>query len=338
MKIIALDASRDWPHNVVCAEVAPPPAPGPGQVLVAIEAFPVNPADLLVLHGRYGPRPAGADKAAADFPLQPIGAEGGGRVLATGPDVHDLKPGQRVVLLSRKNWVEQALVPRSDVVPVRQDLDRLQQAMLKVNPCSAHLLLHSEGVLSPGAWLIQSGANSALGRMVIRMARREGFRSVNVVRREDAAKVCREAGGDIALLDGPDLAQRVAGATGGASIVLGLDAVGGETTRRLGQCLADKAPLLVYGFLGADQVHLDTADLLFRGIRLKGFERSPLLPVEPSALAQLFESIAALVADGTAASEIEAVYDMADIHAAIEHASRDARRGKVLVRTPEFGR
>lgn len=337
MKFIGLDASRDWPHNIVCADVAPPPAPGPGQVLVAIEAFPVNPADLLVLHGRYGPRPAGTPKAAAS-PLQPIGAEGGGRVLATGPDVTDLQAGQRVVLLSRTNWVEQILVPRGDVAPVRQDLDRLQQAMLKVNPCTAHLLLHSEGVLSRGAWLIQSAANSALGRMVIRMARREGFRTVNVVRRAEAARVCRDAGGDITLVDGPDLAQRVAEATGGAPIVLGLDAVGGETTRRLGQCLANRAPLLVYGFLSGDQVHLDTADLLFRGIRLKGFERSPLLPTEPRALAQLFDAVAGLVADGTAASEIEAVYDMADIHAAITHASRDARQGKVLVRTPEFVR
>lgn len=338
MKIIALDASRDWPYKVACVEAPPPPAPGPGQVLVAIEAFPVNPADLLLLQGRYASQTLVAHTPVAAPSLQRMGAEGGGRVLATGPDVHDLRVGQRVVLLSRANWVEQTLVPRSDVVAVRQDIDPLQQAMLKANPCSAHLMLHFEGVLSPGAWLIQSAANSALGRMVIRMARREGFHTVNIVRRDDAADICRQAGGDVALVDGPDLAQRVAQATGGAPIVLGLDAVGGETTRRLGQCLANSAPLLVYGFLGSDEVRLNTSDVVFRGIRLKGFERGPMMPTEPRALEAMFESIAAQVVDGTAAAEIEAVYDMADIHAAIEHAGRDARRGKVLVRTPEFGR
>ena len=84
--------------------------------------------------------------------------------------------------------------------------------------------------LDPGEWVIENAANSAVGLYLVQLARYRGQRTVNVVRREDAAAIVQEAGGHIAITDDDHLARRVAETTGGAEIRLGIDAVGGTAT------------------------------------------------------------------------------------------------------------
>ena len=79
-----------------------------------------------------------------------------------------------------------------------------------------------------------------------------GHRTVSVVRREAAAAVVRENGGDVVLLDGEDLATRVAEATDGAEIRLGIDAIGGSAAGRLAESLGESATLVNYGSLSGD--------------------------------------------------------------------------------------
>src|SRR5262249_14833253 len=69
--------------------------------------------------------------------------------------------------------------------------------------------------LPPGSWVIQNGANSSVGRAVIAIAKSLGLMTVNVVRREGYLGN-KGAGCDVILLDGPDLAKRVAADTGNA--------------------------------------------------------------------------------------------------------------------------
>lgn len=343
MRMIRFDPARKLPDNVICADVPEPGAPGPGQVKIEIEAFPINPSDLLLIEGRhvdhllkaqrsYG---AGTDAATDGGGAQGlrVGNECAARVVAVGPGVTGLKVGQAVMPMGRTNWCERAIVPESEIVAVRDDIEPLQRAMLKINPSTTVFLLHSEVDLKPGDWFVQNAANSALGRMAIRMAKREGIHSVNIVRRDDAIAPCRAAGGDVVLVDGPDIAERVRAATGGAKIRIGLDAVGGESIRRLAKCVSDGAPIMVYGFLSGDQLTLDTGDVLFRGVRIVGLRRAALTPKDKAGLNALFGRLGDMMADGTVTSEIEAVYDMADIRKAIGHALKGGRHGKVLVRT-----
>lgn len=345
MRVVRFSRDKAPPGNVFSVDEAEPGPPGPGQVFVAIEAFPINPADLLLLEGRHTDTLLRMQR---DFAVRPadapppteaagtLGAEGAGRILAVGAGVKDLHPGQSVVLLGRTNWCERLITAADSVVPVRGDLDPLQLAMLKINPATAWNLLHGEAELARGDWFAQNAANSALGRMAIRMGRKMGWRSVNIVRRSEAMAPCHAAGGDVVLVDGPDLAPRVRDATGGAPIRLGLDAVGGEAARRLATVLADGAPLVVYGFLSGDSLVFDTADILFRGIRVSGFRRTRSLPGDQAGLRALYSTLADLVADGTIASEIEAVYGIEDIASAVAHAMRVGRGGKVVVTTGEL--
>ncbi len=81
--------------------------------------------------------------------------------------------------------------------------------MLKVNPPTAARMLSDFVALKPEDWIIQNAANSGVGLNVIQLARKAGIRTLNVVRREDAVDRLLNEGGDIVLVDGPNLAQRV---------------------------------------------------------------------------------------------------------------------------------
>ena len=133
---------------------------------------------------------------------------------------------------------EAGAVKVADLVVVPNEIDFAQAAMLKINPLTAWRLLHGYVRLERGDWLIQNAANSAAGRAVIQISRKLGYKTVNIVRREELIEDLRAEGGDVVLVDGEKLRDEVAEATGRAPIRLGLNAVGGESALRLANTLA----------------------------------------------------------------------------------------------------
>ena len=91
------------------------------------------------------------------------------------------------------------------------------------------------------------------------------------MRREDAAAIVQAAGGDVVVTDGNDLATRVAEATGGAEIRLGIDAVGGTATGRLADCLSRDAILVNYGRMSGEPCTVPPDAFVFRNLTLRGF-------------------------------------------------------------------
>jgi NADPH:quinone reductase-like Zn-dependent oxidoreductase len=153
------------PADVLVVLDEEPPRPAPGEVAVRVLARPINPADLLLIEGRHLVRP--------DYP-SPVGIEGAGEVLETGEGV-GLAVGQRVALPFGGTWAEVVCVPAEDAVPLPDGVDLLQACMLCVNPVTALGLV---GDMSSGQWLVHNAANSAVGRLVTRVARARGMRSV----------------------------------------------------------------------------------------------------------------------------------------------------------------
>src|SRR5260370_7178771 len=94
--------------------------------------------------------------------------------------------------------------------------------MMRVNPPTAYLLLTGIMKLPPGSWVIQNGANSGVGRATVAIAKSLGLKTVNVVRRDEVVAEMKALGGDVVLVDGLDLAKRVAAETGNAPISLPL--------------------------------------------------------------------------------------------------------------------
>jgi NADPH:quinone reductase-like Zn-dependent oxidoreductase len=309
---------------IEAVEQADPGEPGPEEVVVEAEFAPINPADLLNIEGKYGAAPP-------PLPLTP-GAEGVGRIAKAGAAVRHVTVGDRVLLPGPGCWRELIKAPGRAVFPLPEGVDPKQLAMLRVNPPTAYLMLHQFVAPRPGQWLIQNAANSGVGHCLIRLARLAGVKTVNVVRREELAAPLRAFGGDIVLTDGPDLDVRVRAAIGEAALPLAIDAVGGPGTQRLARCVSDGGTVVNYGVLSGEPCMVDGRETVFRDVRLHGFWlRKWFADTPPAQIASVYRELAAKVADGTLAVEVEAVYPIRRIKEAVAHAARGGRSGKILI-------
>jgi trans-2-enoyl-CoA reductase len=323
MKIVQF--SRFGPPQEVaeCIEAADPPPTRADEVALEVLAFPINPADTLMIEGRYAVRPPLPARA---------GAECLARVTAVGQAVTDLRVGDLVIPLDRDNWVQRKTAKAAAVIKVPANIDPLQLAMLKVNPPTAYLMMTKYVQLKPGDWLLQSAANSGVGHCLIQLAKAEGFKTVNIVRREGLADELTALGADVVLVDGPDLAKRIAAATKGAPIHLAIDAVGGGQIVRFGDALADQATVVNYGLLSGENPQLSGHQCVFKRLVLTGFWLMPWLRDMPRAdIVALYGKLAARIADGTLHVPVQATFGIEDIKQALALANGYRRTGKVLV-------
>jgi NADPH:quinone reductase-like Zn-dependent oxidoreductase len=193
-------------------------------------------------------------------------------------------------------------------------------------------MLQSYVDLQPGDWVIQNAANSGVGVNLIRLAGARGIKTVNVVRREALIQPLRDIGADVVLVDGEDLAERVVAATGGAPIKLAIDAVAGAASERLADCLAEDGMVVNYGLLSGEACRLRADQAVFKGITLTGFWLAKVMRQRPFAeLQAMYAELMARLAEGGLHVEVEAAYGLEDVKAALEHAAREARGGKILI-------
>jgi NADPH:quinone reductase-like Zn-dependent oxidoreductase len=313
------------PSESVALHDDPDPAPGPRDVLVRMEAAAINPSDMLLLRGRYFARPE---------PPAPVGGEGAGIVVDAGPQADQGLLGKRVIVLptyTYGTWAEKVVVPDDKVVEVPPDADPLQLAMLPINPATAHVMLTRFVDLKPGDWVGQPGANSAVGRLVIALAQLRGIKTLNVVRRDEAADDVRAAGGEQVVVSGPDQAGDIARELDGEELSLVLDGLGGDTATALVDALRFGGTIVTYGSLGGGPSQVSNAALLTREVRHTGFWLLTWLSRAPrSEIVDAYRYLGALVADGSLSVPIEATYRLDDYRQALEHAEAGKRGGKVL--------
>src|ERR1700758_278789 len=207
------------PSDVIELNTVSEPPLGQEDVLISMEAAPLNPSDFLFVRGTYGLRPG--------FPSS-VGAEGVGRVAKIGSKVAVALQGKRVLILpsyEQGTWAEQVVVPLRNIVPLSGDADPLQLSMLGINPATAYLLLSRYVSLMPGDWIGQTAANSAMGQYIIKFAKLAGVKTLNVVRRKEAAEQVRQFGGDRIVHQGDDLQKDIERALDGMRLSLVLNSV-----------------------------------------------------------------------------------------------------------------
>ncbi len=294
------------------------------QVLIKVLAAPINPSDVLTLTGVYGMLP----------PLPAIGGnEGVGVVVECGSTVTTPVVGQTVLLpVGGGTWSTHMVADAAKLMPLPNGVDPLQLAMMTVNPPTAHSMLQEFVDLQSGDWVIQNAANSGVGEYLIQLAKIRGLKTVNIVRRESAVAAVKAMGGDMVLVDGDGLGKRVADATGGAKIRLGIDAVGGIATENLAGCLTDGGVLVNYGMMSRESCVVSPSSFVFRDITLRGFWLA--LWFRKATLAQqmaVFGELGKLIATGKLKARVQASYDISQIKEAVAAAAAGERDGKILI-------
>ncbi len=326
MKAVVCDRWGD-PAEVLQVRDVPDPTVGRGQVLVRMLMAPVNPSDLLMVRGVYGKQPP--------LPCTP-GFEGVG-VVEKGNGLMAMSVrGARVAVLNGTsgNWAEKVVIPARNAVLVGDALSDEQAASFFVNPASALVMTRYVLKVPRGAWLLQTAAGSALGRMIIRLGKHFGFKTINVVRRSEQAAELKALGADEVIgTDRESMVERVKDITKGGGVLQAIDAVGGSTASEAALCLGRHGRLLLYSTLSGQPMSVDPRTLMVGEKRIEGFWLSEWTRDQgPLTMVLLFRKLNRLIANGVLATEPGTAFGLDQIGAAVQLADQPARKGKVFLR------
>jgi NADPH2:quinone reductase len=236
----------------------PTPEPGPGRVMVQIEACGVNFIDIYLREGRYP----------AQLPFIP-GQEAAGTVIALGPDIapDTFKVGDRVAWCHvMGTYAEFAAAPVTKLIKIPEDISTRQAAAVMLQGMTAHYLAHSTYAIQRGDDVLIHAGAGGVGLLLIQMAKRLGARVLTTVSTEEKAALARHAGADeVILYTQEDFAAKVRELTGGRGVPVVYDSVGKTTFDGSLACLRPRGLMALYGGSSGAVPPFDLIQLSLKG-------------------------------------------------------------------------
>ncbi len=331
MKCVQFD-SVGAPAEVLKIAERDSPLPKHGEVRVRMLASPINPSDLMFVRGTYGIDPV--------LPQIP-GFEGVGVVEESGGGLRGtFFRGKRVAVLNRSggNWAEYAVVPADQVVPLSSSLSLEQAATFFVNPATAWIMTQEVLKVRKGAWLLQTAAASSLGRMVIRLGKHLGFRTLNVIRNAEQSGELEAAGATAVVAFDPDcdsiekfhsVVHKVVGRDG---LRYAIDPVGGETGSAVIKCLSHSAQMLLFGTLSEQPLNVLPRTLMANNVSVQGFWLGNFMDSKSLFFKlSLVRKITKLIQQGVLTTDVANKFTLDQIQDAVKSAEQRNRSGKALL-------
>ena len=225
------------PEVLQLAEL-PIPVPGPGQVLIRVEAVGVNFIEIYFRKGQYK----------ATMPLVP-GSEAAGTIEELGSGVTGLKPGEMVASVGvLGSYAEYALVPAAQLVKVPARLSPEQAAAAMLQGMTAHYLTRSTYSLKAGDIALVHAGAGGVGLLLTQMASKIGARVITTVSTKEKAELSREAGAaEVILYTEQDFVAEVKRLTNGKGVDVVYDSVGKTTFEGSLNCLRPRGLLALFG-------------------------------------------------------------------------------------------
>lgn len=244
------------------------PEPGPRQVLVKVKLASINPSDVMFVKGLYGqPRKQG----------QPAGFEGVGEVVSAGDDpAAKALAGQRVAfatgLSNWGSWAEYAVAEAGACIPLIPALRDEDGAAMIVNPLTALAMFGIVKDAGEKAFIVTAGA-SQLCKLIIAVAREEGYRPIAIVRRDDQIELLKQHGAAHVLnATEAGFARQMAAVCKEENPCILLDAVSGPVASTVFHAMGKGARWVVYGRLDAsDTVIREPGQFIFMDKKIEGF-------------------------------------------------------------------
>lgn len=216
----------------------PVPEPGPGQVLVKIEAIGVNFIDTYLREGRY----------AAELPFIP-GQEAAGTVVSAATGVHGFRAGDRVAWNgTRGTYAEYALAPAHDLLHIPDEVSFEAAAAVLVQGLTAHYLAHDTYHLQSGDTVLVHAGAGGVGLLLTQIAKKLDARVLTTVSTDAKAELSRAAGADRVInyvLE--SFVEKVKQETSGDLLPVVYDSVGKSTFEDSLKCLRPLGLLALYG-------------------------------------------------------------------------------------------
>jgi NADPH2:quinone reductase len=310
-------------------EELPMPVPGPGQALVRVEAASVNFLDVQKrrgeLVGQAFYRRVGAGEP--DLPAT-LGSQGVGLVEEIGPEVRNVRVGDRVVFAG-SSYATHALAPAAWLISVPDGINVEQAAAGMNQGFLAYAFTHFAYPVKPGDWCLIHAAGGGLGLLLCQMAKIRGGRVIGVTSTAEKTKFVRNAGADeVIISEQSDIAKEAKRISGGRGVNVVYDGVGRDTFEASLDSLAPGGYLVLYGQSSGYVPPFDLMTLQEKGsLFLTRTNGSPYFKEYPPYLEQFVD----WVKQGRLSIRIDRTYPLAD--AARAHAALEQRQvsGRVLL-------
>ncbi|TDQ48781.1 quinone oxidoreductase family protein [Actinorugispora endophytica] len=309
------------PEVMRLAEV-PDPVPGPGQVVVDVEARGVNFIDVYRRAGIY----------AVPTPFTP-GGEGAGTVSAVGEGVTGVAVGMRVGSVEvAGSYAERAIVEADKLIPLPDGVTSEQAAAVLLQGITAHYLTHSTYAVQPGDTVLVHAAAGGTGLLITQLAKLRGARVIGTVSTEAKEARAREAGADeVIRYTEADVVEEVRRLTDGEGVPVVYDGVGAGTFDASLACLRRRGLLALFGQSSGvvppvDPQRLNTAGSVYL--------TRPFLGHYTATRDELLErssDVLGLVATGSLHVHVGGRYPLAEAHRAHAALASRATTGKLLL-------
>lgn len=314
---------------VMRLEDLPTPVPGPKQVLVRVEAASVNFLDLQKRRGELAGQAfyqrAGA--GAPEFPAT-LGSQGVGVVEALGPDVHNVRVGDRVAFAG-SSYATHAVVPASWLIAVPEGINVEQAAAGMNQGFLAYAFTHFAYPVKPGDWCLIQAAAGGIGLLLCQMVKIRGGRVIGVTSTRVKSKFVKKAGADEVIISKEsDIAKEARRITEGHGVAVVYDGVGKDTFEANLNSLAPGGYLVIYGQSSGYVPAFDLMTLQEKGSLF--ITRTNGLPYRKE-YPRYLEQFVGWVKDGQLSIRIDRTYPLAE--AAQAHTAFEQRQisGRVLL-------
>jgi NADPH2:quinone reductase len=308
--------------EVLSNDEIPVPEPKAGEARVKIEAIGVNYIDIYQRTGLY--------------PLKTpftLGTEGAGIVDAVGPDVTEVKKGDRVgYVMIPGSYAEYAIIPAARLVPIPPNIDARTAAALMTQGMTAHYLTHSTYALKKGDVALIHAAAGGVGLLLIQIAKQLGATIIGTVSTEAKANLAKEMGADhLILYTQSDFLAEVKKLTDGRGVNVVYDSVGQTTFDKSLDCLQPRGYLVLFGQSSGPVPPFDPGKLAAKGSLFLTRPSLAHYALERAELLQRANDIFKWTAAGKLKVRIDKTFPMAE--AAEAHRQLEGRKttGKVIL-------
>jgi NADPH2:quinone reductase len=314
------------PADVLRFDEVEEPEPGPGEVLVRVEAAALNFFDILLCQGRYQERPP--------LPFTP-GAEVAGEVLAVGPGV-GLPVGSRVLgapPLPHGGLAERVVLPVAAAYPIPDTLSSVKAAAMFITYQTGWTGLHRRAALRADETLLVHAGAGGVGSAAIQLGIAAGARVLATAGGAEKVDICRSLGAEVAIdYSAGDFVSAVKAATDGLGADVIYDSVGGNTFDQSRRCIAFEGRLVVVGFAGGRIADAPTNHLLVKNYSVVGLHWGLYKQYEPALFGRIHAQLMALHARGAISPLIYAELPLAEAPDALRRLAGRGTWGKVVLR------
>lgn len=309
-------------------QTLPMPEPGPGQVLVAIEAASLNFPDVLIVQNKYQIKPP--------LPFVP-GAEFAGTVTAVGEGVTHLKVGSKVAALSGTGgFGTHTLVSAALCMPLPTGFPAVDAAAFIMTYATSYHALIDRAALQAEETVLILGAAGGVGTAAIQIAKAAGARVIAAASSAEKCATCQKLGADATLnysehTPSGSLREQIKQLTGGKGPDVVYDPVGGEWAEPVFRSMAWRGRYLVVGFAGGPIPSLPMNLPLLKGASLVGVFWGEFAKREPKANAAMMQTLAQWYGQGKVKPLIHQTLPMSQLKEAYAQMSTRSVMGKLVM-------